>query len=381
MSDHSLFSPSGSHTWVACPASIPAVLKYCDPSEDITNKYQQEGIDAHDLAAKLLETKLPISKFTHKFKGDDVEAIEDYIEYVDQYMSMRTNPYLIIEQRVAVKDIHSTCFGTADAVIVSDDHLDVIDLKFGRGVPVNAENNSQLMIYALGIISDDILWPEPLPDDFPVSLHISQPRIIPSRFPSDFEKCWETTVGKIRNFGKRAKAAADIIERALDNATIPEEHYNPGEKQCKWCKVKPICRAHRDYLFEEFDACGGDAGAAPYFEYEDIEKIFLKKSQIIGFFEAVEEYLKTEIERESEDEDYPKTSECFPSIAVDYGRSRKIWDDTRRVDIVKALDAVGVNPFKPDTLIGVTDGRKALTPEVFKELTQTQKGQIKVVKK
>jgi hypothetical protein len=145
---------------------------------------------------------------------------------------------LLVEERVNFSKYigQESAFGTSDAVILRDDllmpnELQVHDLKYGMGVEVYADNNEQLMLYALGALEKFSI----LGDFAHVRMVIHQPR-------RNHLSEWDCTAEEIFEFGRKVKAAAEMCVKAADAKNI-EEFLNPGEKQCQWCSAKGKCPA------------------------------------------------------------------------------------------------------------------------------------------
>ena len=154
---HALLSASSSHRWLECPPSalLSAQVK------DIPSEYAKQGTDAHTLCEykvnKALgrETKDPRSELTY-LDGEMESASDDYAQYVlEQVESIKQkckDPIVLVEQRLDFSRWVPDAFGTGDCVIVADESLTVIDMKYGEGVLVEAERNPQMMCYALGAL-------------------------------------------------------------------------------------------------------------------------------------------------------------------------------------------------------------------------------------
>ena len=152
---HALLSASSAYRWLACPPSALLSAKY----EDTSSSYAQEGTAAHALAEykvlKALGRKAddPTENLDY-FNEEMDEATDAYAGYVLEQVAeakkATTDPIVLVEQRVDFSTYVPDGFGTADALIIADDKLSITDLKYGRGVLVEADHNPQLMCYALG---------------------------------------------------------------------------------------------------------------------------------------------------------------------------------------------------------------------------------------
>ena len=165
---HALLGPSSSHRWLACPPS--ARLEETFP--DVTSEYAEEGTQAHALCEALLTKRVIFC--------DDEEMLgyaEAYCDFVEEELNAAKaktpDAKLLVEQELDFGEYVPEGFGTSDAVIVSDNVLEVIDFKYGKGVPVSAIGNPQLRLYALGAY----LSLSPIYDFDTVKMAIFQPRI------------------------------------------------------------------------------------------------------------------------------------------------------------------------------------------------------------
>lgn len=141
MGSHSELSPSSSSRWLNCTASVYEVRRY----KNNNSSSAQEGTKAHELAEVLL------SNSNADLSGYDdgmVEYIEGYVNYVEDYS--KGSSAVLVEQKVSMDEWVPDAFGTVDAIVLDEGMCHIIDLKYGKGVPVFAENNTQLMLYALG---------------------------------------------------------------------------------------------------------------------------------------------------------------------------------------------------------------------------------------
>jgi hypothetical protein len=244
-----------------CPGSLALEADYPDTS----SAYAAEGTCAHDLAASVLtdpefvipvgETKV-VDGFAIKVTQDMADFVVDYCKLVWQYAEGGS---LQVEERVdfsAVIDVPES-FGTSDAIVLRDSELIVIDLKYGMGVRVDAENNEQLQLYALGALDAVSLYSD---DVTSVTMVIHQPRL-------NHVSEWCVPVSALREFGLEAAAAAGISQDAQDaharTDTLDWMYLSPGEKQCRFCKAKATCPALRS----EVTSIAGPATASDFAEF------------------------------------------------------------------------------------------------------------------
>jgi hypothetical protein len=152
--------------------------------------------------------------------------VQTYLDYVRREAAGHN---LLVEQRLGFGDIIGVPdqFGTSDAVILrADGRASIIDLKYGRGVKVEAENNEQLLIYGIAAIAEYAAFGFDFKE---LVLTIHQPRL-------DHVDEWVVSMPTIEAFQR------DLVE-AVGRVQAPEPAYNPGEKQCRWCAKKAGCPA------------------------------------------------------------------------------------------------------------------------------------------
>ena len=238
MSTHAIRSPSGAAGWLECAgwASDPKGSKYAD-----------EGTAAHELAAMcLLGNTTPRD---HLGVGIGVGgnifivteemalAVGDYVSYVRDVVA-GTGGELLIEQKLGIEGITGErgAKGTSDVVILAPGELIIIDLKYGRGVPVQADDNPQLQIYALAAIDE-----YSLAHDFStVRMVIHQPRL-------GAVSEWVQTVEQLEAF------RTHVGQRIQIHDANPDAR-NPGTKQCQWCAQKATCSALAEKVQAEVGA-------------------------------------------------------------------------------------------------------------------------------
>lgn len=240
MTKHALLSPSSAHRWTRCAGSI--VLTKDLPRT--SSVFADEGTAAHELAATCFtKGSAAVDHIGEAITaGDNTFTVDaDMAGHVQKYVDLvrSLNAETMIEQKVPISSItgEQDATGTSDAVIIDGDELMVIDLKYGRGVKVDAEHNEQLAIYAAAAVEQfDILG-----EINHVRMVICQPRL-------DHVSEWSLTAGQLDQFISKIRVAAGIVRGSLAYA---EEHsgevkyadLNPGDKQCKFCDAKATCPA------------------------------------------------------------------------------------------------------------------------------------------
>ena len=364
---HSVYSPSGAHSWVKCPSSIQArkhllytgVIKIPESSA-----YAAEGTLAHEYAESWLRENSP--HFPKGYDRENIDAIYEYVEYV-RWLRDEEDGILFVENHVKIPSVHEDCFGTVDAVIITDEKVHVIDLKFGRGIAVDAVENLQMMMYASGVLDDTLLFPTRPADDFEVVLHINMPRI--RFYPPEYSKVWTTTAGEIRAKMREVHDAALVVNKQVDVGGLPASGYNPSEKTCQWCNVKPVCKPYQDSLLADFDDLTDPRNVVTDAELEDL---FIRKPEIVKLLESLERYIEAQFQGE-------ETCDRFQRLMLKPGRSVSKWKDEDAV--VSVLTAAGQAAYDMK-IKGITEVRKMFKgKETVDALIEKVPGKMKLVVK
>lgn len=336
---HAVLSASSSKMWIACP---PAA-RLNAAAADISSEYAQQGSSAHQLAEFKVKHSLgcnvqdPTESLTY-FDNEMADCTDSYALYVTEQIEKAKqhckDPIVLIEQRVDFSKWVPGGFGTADAIIVSDNVLTIIDLKYGLGVLVDAEKNSQMMCYALGALQlfDGIY------DIEKVSMTIFQPR-------REHISTYELSKKELFDW------VDTILKPAAQLASKGEGEFKAGE-HCRFCKVKAVCRKRAEYNLElaQYDF------KMPYtLEDDEIEIILSKVDDLISWGTDIKEYALQQALNGKEWKDWK----------VVEGRSnRKYTDETLVADTVKNA---GFDPYEHKVL-GITVMTKLLGKAKFENL-------------
>ncbi|MCH7295451.1 DUF2800 domain-containing protein [Acinetobacter higginsii] len=260
MTSHAKLSPSAAHRWMHCAGSM--ILEKDIP--DSTSEHADLGTAAHFLASESLEQGKNATDFLNRqiyikdgaahwsdldeqvklssYFTVDLEMTENVQVYLDAVRSQAEGNELLVEQRVEFSNYINSenAFGTSDAVVLTTDEIQIHDLKYGRGVKVSAENNEQLKLYGLGALNEFGL----VGDYKQVRMVIHQPRL-------GYMSEAVCTIEELEAFAHEATAQVEFIHALEigvenpDGATCEDfaASFNPGEKQCQWCKAKSNCEA------------------------------------------------------------------------------------------------------------------------------------------
>lgn len=336
---HAKLGASSSERWINCPASVNA----CEHMPNTSSKYAAEGTVAHELAEKCLTIKRPVSDYfgvkidNFVVDSDMVQNVQNYVNYV--FSVLPVNGSLLVEQKVDFSRWVHEGFGTADAIVIDELNktLHVIDLKYGKGVAIYAQNNTQAQLYALGAYD---LFAHIYDIDF-IKMHIHQPRI-------NNITHWEITVDELMVFGEFIKQRAEIA--LSDNAP-----FNPTEKGCMWCAAKPTCSALAQKTFEVVTADFEITAEPVLLPVDNLtpEQI----AQILPNLPLIESWIKS-VKEHAYDLANVNQLQGYKLVA---GRNSRKWnaDD----DAIKsALTALGIDPIKQE-LISVAQAEKLISKE------------------
>jgi len=313
---HALLSASASKRWLACTPSVRLEEQF----PDSTSVYAEEGTLAHEIAELKLRKQFtePMSKstFTRRlnkmkkhelFQDEMLRHTDTYLDYLKELtIGMSSLPYVAVEKRLNYSDYAPEGFGTVDCLIIGGETLYITDFKYGKGVAVDAEDNPQMKLYALGAYLEyGFLYPIKN-----VHLAIIQPRL-------DSISEYELSLADLLAWGEEIKPIAQ-------KAFAGEGEFVPGE-HCKFCKAKAQCRARA----EEFSALADfTALKPPLLSNEEVGQMLEKGQHIEAWIKALKEYALTEA---------LKGNEIAGWKAVE-GRGTRNY-----VDIDKAFDHLRVN--------------------------------------
>lgn len=339
---HALLGASKASQWINCPPS--ARLQESMP--DTRSEYADEGTLAHELSEvrlrllltrwtedelEALRVKLEVIK-ADRFYGPEMEnTIQEYVDFVEErFMEAKTrstDAVIILEDWLDFSEWTAPGQGgIGDVVIVSDGVMEVIDLKYGKGVPVSAIGNPQIRLYGLGAWANyNYLY---LINE--VRLTIVQPRL---NGPST----------DVMSIGDLLEWAETVVKPAAALAFAGEGEFKPGD-HCRWCKVKATCRARAD---ENMKALAYEFREPALMDDEEIGSILYVAEQLAAWAKDVQSYA---FER-------AKTGHRIPQWKLVEGRSNRAITDKEAAE--KKLAEAGIQGFlKMPELLGITDLEK-----------------------
>lgn len=249
MAKHALLSASGAHRWLECTPSAQLELQF----PQSTSEYAEEGTAAHELCELTARYWLgEISEAEYENQRDELakgkyynaemqECANDYAKFVAEKTAAARetceDAFTALEVRVDFSKYVKDGFGTGDCIIVSDNVLEIIDFKYGKGVRVEAAGNPQMKLYALGAY----LEYNTLFDIDSVRMTIFQPRL------SGVQSSDEITVKELLEWAEKyVKPRAKLAYKG-------EGEFAPSEEVCKFCRAKAQCKARADKNLKLFD--------------------------------------------------------------------------------------------------------------------------------
>lgn len=354
--DHALLSASGAKRWMACTPSARLEEKAADKSGN--SIYAQEGTLAHELSdivlhkewkdmstksfnAQKKKIKTQVVKLMSEASWAEMEReVKKYTDIVSETYraTLKKHPdaILILEERLDFSHIVPQGFGTGDAMIVSDDWMWIGDLKYGRGLLVEAKSNPQCMLYGLGALREQEL----VYDIERVSMNIIQPRL------NNFSQ-WECSVKYLEKW-------AETIVKPKARAAFDGEGEKVAGEHCKWCKVKAVCRTLADHNLE---LAKHDFKDAQDMSLEELADILLRSDMLTDWLSSVKKHLQEQA----------LTGAAIPNHKLVIGKSNRKWLDQAKVQKVMDKEGFTTDEYMKSTLQGIPTIEKLLGKEAFEE--------------
>ena len=341
---HALLSASSAHRWINCTPAPYLEAQHSDSHSDAA----AEGTAAHELAEHKLRQHLDMAT-TRPSSEWDSEEMDDYTDqYADHVMAeleraRNVDPaaFLAIEERLDFSHIVPDGFGTGDALIVADDTLTVIDLKYGKGVEVSAVENPQMRLYALGALATY----GAIYDVQTIRTVIFQPRL--GNISTE-----EITVDELVAW------AEDVVRPAAEKAAAGEGELRAGE-WCRFCRHAAQCPALAAEMFAPVPTSAEHVPAAP-------DPDTLTDTQIATIVAHAGELKKWLTKVESFALEQATAGRAYPGLKLVEGRSVRKYTDEG--DVASAVQAAGEDPYKPREVLGITAMTKLLGKQRFEEL-------------
>lgn len=251
---HARLSPSATKRWMTCPGSVGLIAKLNIPNK--SSRFAAEGTAAHEVhelcllnnqrAEEYRGKTIEADGFKFKVNQDMIDAVQESLDYIHDLVAMAESAGQRVEIRVEVRcslkslGIKGMDGGTSDVVLIFwEEHVDgtefiaaieVFDYKHGQGVAVEAEENTQAMSYALGVL----LIPEFRAYDIPdgVAVTISQPR---AHHPQGRIRSWVTDKDHIVKWGN------EVLVPAAKATMEPDAAFVASEDACRFCDAAGQC--------------------------------------------------------------------------------------------------------------------------------------------
>lgn len=361
---HALLSASGASRWMNCTPS--ARLEDALPEEAST--YADEGTFAHELAELYIKNHIdPKDKKTSEalkrkregsyYSTEMRDYVYGYVGYViERFNAAKAddpNALILLEEKIDLRTFIPESFGTLDVAIVSSKTLELIDLKYGKGVKVDAVDNAQLRVYSLGMIDKYQL----IYSFENVRYTIVQPRL-------DHISSEDVTLDHLVAWG--VTEVAPLAQLAF----VGKGAQKVGD-WCRFCKVKPTCRAMRDFALREMEKDFSDGvehrneADMAYLTKAEIEQAYLSVDIISSWIKSVREYVLKEALSGTE----------FENLKLVTGRAVRKWvDEYEAIKVLRALnDSIEDEQIINTKIKGIGDIEKLLGKEVFADLGLTVK--------
>lgn len=348
MGAHALLNASGSKRWLTCTPSPRLEEQF----PDIQSDYAAEGSFAHSLAElKLSKAMGYIRPSVFKKKLDELKQnpfyCESMAEYIEGYSTVIGERYLaakkncpdtlvLLEQRLDFSNYVPEGFGTGDVIIISDGILEIIDLKYGQGVPVSAVENTQMRLYALGAINQYGL----LYDFDCIRMTIVQPRL--DNISSD-----DISVSTLLKWGDEYVRPRAQLAIKGDGEFIPGDH-------CQFCKAKAQCRARAEANLE---MARYDFKKSELLTNDEIAEILAKAEALQKWAGDVQSYALDQAENHGIK---------FPGWKLVEGRSNRQYTD--KAAVAAKLKQEGYADsiiYQPQEILGITAMEKAIGKKLF----------------
>lgn len=339
MGNHAILSASSSHRWLNCLPSARLELEF----EDQSGEAAKEGTAAHDLCEHKLKKALhmrsqrPISEYNSDEMEECTDAYVDFVmEQVELARKSCTDPIVLIEQRLDFSCYVPDGFGTGDCVIISDDRLHIVDFKYGLGVLVDAVDNPQMKLYALGALGIyDHLY-----DIKEVSMTIFQPR-------RENVSTWTIPVEELKGW------AEEELKPRADKAFNGEGEYIPGP-WCTFCKAANRCRARAE---EKLKLAEKEFKMSPLLTDAEIEEILLILPDLTKWANEITAYATDAAVNHGKE---------WNGFKVVEGRSVRKYKDEGA--IAEKAVAGGYKDIYRKSLIPLTEMQKLMGKSKFEEL-------------
>lgn len=337
---HALLSASGAKRWLACTPSA----RLEDTFPDTDTEFSKEGTRAHEIAEACLRAYLAFTPDPVYTDADDLRIraeVDPYIKFViEEYMEAKRlhgHASLLLEQRLDYSEYAQDGFGTGDAILLYADTIEVIDLKFGKGVAVDAEDNPQLRLYGLGALGSF----GPIYDFDTVKMTIHQPRL-------DHVTSESLPVQELLDW------AENDVKPKAELAYAGKGEYVPGT-HCRFCKAAAVCRARAE---ENLALMKLDFKNPDILSDEEIAEVLSQAEKLAPWVSSVQEYAL----------DQALKGVDFPGFKVVEGRSNRAYKNADEVATRVISSGIDEALIYERKLITLTAMEKVVGKKKFTEL-------------
>ena len=344
---HARLNASSSHRWMMCPPSV----KLSEQFADKPSPYAEEGTFLHelcelklhrylgDMVPELIEEQYAEHR-DNDFYSDEAESVTDEyvafcIETIEAVRLSCPDPLIMVEHRLDYSEYVPEGFGTGDLVIVADGAIEVIDFKGGRGVRVDANQNSQLMLYGLGALLEF----DPLYDIHTVRMTIVQPRLSNT-------STYEITAHDLIRW-----AETEVRPKAM-LAYEGAGEFCAGE-WCRFCKARYTCRKRSEYHMRLAEH---DFRQPDLLSDEEIADILPVADSLNSWVQDLLAYATQAA----------VNGKSWPGYKLVAGRTVRKY--TSEAEVIKAATEAGYTDIYKTTLLGVGDLEKRMGRKRFGEV-------------
>lgn len=339
MGNHAILSASSSHRWLHCLPSARLELEF----DDTSGTAAEEGSAAHALSEHKLKkalhirSKRPVSEYDSDEMEECTDAYVDFVmEQVELAKQICNDPIVLIEQRLDFSCYVPDGFGTGDCLIISDDRLHIVDFKYGMGVIIDAMDNPQMKLYALGALEIyDSLY-----DINEVSMTIFQPR-------RENVSTWTVPVDELKDW-----AVEELKPKAV-KAYNGEGEYIPGE-WCTFCRAAVRCRARAE---EKLKLAQTEFKMPPLLTDNEIEEILFILPDLTKWANEITTYATDAAVNHGKE---------WNGFKVVEGRSVRKYKDENA--IADKAEANGYKDIYRKSLIPMTEMQKLMGKTKFEEI-------------
>lgn len=333
---HALLSASGASRWLNCTPSARLEEKFEESTQSV---YAAEGTLAHEfgdinlrfrngeISESIFKKELAKLRKEKLYTDEMEEQVDKYVTYCMELFNVakqRTpDAVMLVEEKFDFSHLVEQGFGTGDDSIIGDGILDIVDLKYGKGVKVDATDNPQLKLYASGALrAFDLMY-----DIHTVRMHIVQPRL-------DHISVFEMSVEDLLNWGEREvkpKAAKAYQGKGVQKA---------GD-WCKWCKVKAMCAT---LAAQNVKLAQHEFKDPHLLTEQQLIDVYKQQPMLVDWVNAVAQYLLDEAVKGKQ----------WPGYKLVEGRSNRKWLDENKVAETLVENEFTADKFMVSKLAGIT---------------------------